>query len=80
MGRPRGTLCAQYLDEGHRTRVNFSRGTSQDDDIANCSKAGVARSMERQVVISSNRRSCPSVPDVVGTLLDPASGRPVSIV
>ncbi|BBH06728.1 NB-ARC domain-containing disease resistance protein [Prunus dulcis] len=64
---------------GHRTRVSFSRGASQDDDIANCSKAGVARSMERQVVISSNRRSCPSVPDVVGILLDPASGRPVSI-
>ncbi|KAI5351408.1 hypothetical protein L3X38_004299 [Prunus dulcis] len=76
------TLCTVFGDRlgGHRTGVSFSRGTSQDGDIANRSKAGVARSIERQVLIGSNRRSCPCVLDVVDTVLDPASGIPVSIV
>ncbi|KAI5335298.1 hypothetical protein L3X38_025431 [Prunus dulcis] len=57
-----------------------SEGISQGSSIENHFGTSIARSIERQVLIGSNRRSCPSVPDVVGTVLDPASGIPVSIV
>ncbi|KAI5352406.1 hypothetical protein L3X38_005297 [Prunus dulcis] len=53
---------------------SFSEGTRQGNSIGNCSGAGVARSIERQILPGSNRRSCPIMPGMVGIISGPARG------
>ncbi|KAI5326693.1 hypothetical protein L3X38_035767 [Prunus dulcis] len=63
-----------------RPEASSSESTCQCSSVRNCAGAGVAKNMKRQVLIGSDRRSCSNVPSVAGTVLDPASGIPVSIV
>ena len=74
----RASNCRKY--GSCRPGASSSEGTCQCSSIRICAGAGVVKNMERQVLINANRRSCPSMPDVVGTILDSASGIPVSIV
>ena len=51
-----------------------SKGTNQNSSIGNRSGAGVARIIERQMLLGFNRRSCLNVLGVAGIVPGPASG------